>query len=88
MMLEHMAPHKGNEMAYQYRESYHAACKYLVAFGGYHGSNRARAYGRKVIAEALCELRRDVGRKRAASERRHLLFISGQFPVKDDAPRA
>ena len=68
---------------YQYRRSYHAACNYLIAHGGYHGNNRVRAHGRKLIAKALWDLRRDVGRKQAASERRSLLFISGQFPLKN-----
>ena len=63
----------------QYTPAYHAACNHLVAFGG-HGGDRAK--GRALIARALRDLRKQYGRERAARERRHLLFISGQFPVK------
>jgi hypothetical protein len=62
-----------------YPKSYHAACNHLVAFGG-HGGNPA--HGRRLIARALVDLRRTFGRERARRERMHMLFISGQFPVK------
>ena len=58
---------------------YHKAIAHLVAFGG-HGGDPVR--GRRLIAQALKALRAKYGRERAASERRHMLFISGQFPVK------
>jgi hypothetical protein len=64
-----------------YPKSYHAACNHLVAFGG-HGGNRLA--GRRLIARALWDLRHAFGRARARRERMHMLFISGQFPVKHD----
>ncbi len=71
----------------QYSLFYHAACNYLVAHGGYHGNDRERAFGRKVIARALWDLRKDHGRERAALERRILRMISGQFPVKPEVTK-
>ncbi len=68
--------------ASQYRPSYHHAIAHLVTFGGYRGN---RAYGRKLIALALRGLRADHGRERAQLERRHMLFITGQFPAKGTA---
>jgi hypothetical protein len=65
-----------------YPPAYHAACAHLVAFGG-HGGDRLK--GRRTIAAALRALRHKYGREFAARERRHLLFISGQFPVKRNA---
>jgi len=62
-----------------YPAAYHAACRHLIAFGG-HGGDTTR--GRKLCADALRALRRDYGSARARRERHHLLFISGQFPVK------
>jgi hypothetical protein len=62
-----------------YPPSYHAACNHLVAFGG-HGGDRAK--GRMLVALALRDLRAHLGRERAAYERRSMLYISGQFPVK------
>lgn len=62
-----------------YPAAYHAACAHLVAFGG-HGGNTAQ--GRLLVARALRALRSQYGRARAQRERGHLLFISGQFPVK------
>lgn len=63
----------------QYFPSYHAAVNHLIAYGG-HGGNTT--HGRNLIARALRDLRANFGRARAVSERRHMLFISGQFPVK------
>ena len=62
-----------------YPRSYQAAVAHLVAFGG-HGGDTVK--GRKLVAQALRALRRDFGSDRAQQERRHMLFISGQFPVK------
>ena len=62
-----------------YPASYHRAVNHLIAHGG-HGGNTAN--GRAKIALALRDLRRIFGRERAQRERRHMLFISGQFPVK------
>ncbi len=63
----------------QYFPSYHAAVNHLIAHGG-HGGNTT--HGRNLIARALRDLRVGFGRERAQRERRHMLFISGQFPVK------
>ena len=62
-----------------YPRSYHAACAHLVAFGG-HGGDTTK--GRKLVAQALQALRRNFGSERAQTERRHMLFIAGHFPVK------
>ena len=67
---------EGNVMAYP--KVYHAACNHLVHYGG---RNRT-AEGRKLVAQALRALRAAFGRAVAQRERRHLLFISGHFPVK------
>lgn len=62
-----------------YPPVYHAACAHLVAFGAHGGDTRK---GRALIAAALRALRaRD--RVKAQHERRHLLFISGMFPIKN-----
>lgn len=63
-----------------YPNDYHAACAYLVTYGG-HGPNRAAA--RLTIARALRWLRIMRGPARARHERRSLLFIAGHFPVKE-----
>jgi hypothetical protein len=60
-------------------EAYQKACNHLVAFGSYGGD---RAQGRKLIADALRVIRAKYGREAARRERYHMLFISGQFPVK------
>ena len=62
-----------------YPKVYHSAVNHLVAFGGHNGDTK---HGRKLIAMALRALRANFGRKIAQDERRHMLFISGQFPVK------
>lgn len=62
-----------------YPPVYHKAINHLVAFGGHGGDTNA---GRKLIAQALRALRDQYGRERASNERRHMLFISGQFPIK------
>lgn len=62
-----------------YPQSYHDACNHLVAFDGHGGNTKA---GRVKCARALWELRKRFGRERAAWERRHMLYITGQFPVK------
>jgi len=62
-----------------YSRKYHAAINHLIAFGGHGGDTQK---GRNLIARVLCELRSIYGRKRAIRERDHMLFISGQFPVK------
>ena len=61
-----------------YPRAYHLAANHLVAFGG-HGGDTVR--GRKLVADALRALRA-TSRERAQHERRSLLYISGQFPVK------
>ena len=63
----------------QYPEVYHKAINHLVAFGGY-GGNRKR--GRWLIAQALRAIRAGAGREAAKRERLHMLYISGQFPIK------
>ena len=63
----------------EYPKSYHVACNHLVVSGG-HGGNTKN--GRKKIALALWELKKRFGTKIANRERMHMLFISGQFPVK------
>jgi hypothetical protein len=63
----------------RYPQVYHLACNHLVAFGGHGGDTRL---GRKLCADALRAIRAKFGRERAQRERFHLLFISGQFPVK------
>lgn len=63
-----------------YPPVYHAAINHLVAFGGHSGDT---AQGRKLCAGALRALRAMHGRDFAQRERRHMQFISGQFPVKD-----
>ncbi len=62
-----------------YSKSYHAAVNHLVAFGAHGGDIKS---GRLKIAQALRDLRVCYGRERAQFERRHMLFISGMFPVK------
>jgi hypothetical protein len=62
----------------RYPKSYHAAVNHLVAHGG-HGGDCKR--GRLLVAQALRDLRK-IDRAWAQWERRHMLFISGQFPVK------
>jgi hypothetical protein len=61
-----------------YPAEYHAAVNHLVAFGGHGGNTRL---GRRLVARALRALRA-IDRVRAQAERRHMLYISGQFPVK------
>ena len=65
-----------------YPKSYHIACRYLVSFGAHGATSNA---GRKYVANALRDLRRDFGSEFARKERNHLLFISGEFPVKRGA---
>lgn len=62
-----------------YPRAYHDACAHLVAFGG-HGGNTT--HDRALIARALRALRKTMGHERARFERRSMLYISGQFPVK------
>lgn len=64
---------------YKYSREYHDAVAHLVAFGGHNGDTRK---GRKLVAKALRVIRKTDGNYMALVERRHLLFISGQFPVK------
>lgn len=61
-----------------YTHTYHDAINHLITYGAYNGN---RANGRRLIAKALREIRA-VNRPRARRERDHMLFISGQFPVK------
>ena len=61
-----------------YPASYHHAVNHLVSFGGHGGDRR---YGRKLIALALRAMRKQ-NRQWAQHERQHMLYISGQFPVK------
>lgn len=60
-----------------YTDAYHAACNYLVSFGGY-GPNPAGC--RQDLAIALRAIRAAKGSERALSERMGLIFISGHFP--------
>lgn len=69
-------------MYYKYTRTYHDAINHLVAFGAYGGNRKNRKKGRDLIARALRQLR-TYDRDRAQRERMHMLFISGQFPVKD-----
>jgi hypothetical protein len=62
-----------------YPEVYHRACNHLVAFGAHGGDTNK---GRMLIARALMALRARHGRQSAQHHRRHMLFISGMFPVK------
>jgi len=62
----------------QYPNVYHKAVNHLVAFGG-HGGNTVE--GRLFVAQALRALRA-IDRGLARRERLHMLYISGQFPVK------
>lgn len=62
-----------------YPQAYHRAVNHLVAFGG-HGGDTAK--GRALVASALRAMRQRHGGEAARRERRHMLFISGQFPVK------
>lgn len=62
-----------------YPKEYHAACNHLVAFGAHGGDT---VIGRKRCADALRAMRRKFGSGAARRERAHMLFISGQFPVK------
>lgn len=66
----------------QYTKAYHDACSFLVGFGAHGGTAEQRRWARSRIAQALVDLRRAHGRERAQSERRHMLFITGMFPVK------
>ena len=61
-----------------YTKTYQAACTHLVQFGAHGGDTQK---GRDLIAKALKELRR-IDRKRAIYNRKHMLYISGMFPVK------
>jgi hypothetical protein len=74
-----MATHKYSSGQINYPEAYHKAISHLVSFGG-HGGNRAK--GRLLVARALRALRAQ-SHERARYERGHMLYISGQFPVKD-----
>jgi hypothetical protein len=62
-----------------YPPVYHKAVNHLVEFGGHGGDCRL---GRHLIAQALVSIRHSQGRKAACAERLHMLYISGQFPVK------
>ena len=62
-----------------YPKCYHDAIRHLVYFGG-HGGDTKR--GRALCAKALLAVRSKHGTDRAIIERKHMLFISGQFPVK------
>jgi len=61
-----------------YPNSYHFACKHLVAFGAHNGNTKD---GRLFIYHALKDMRK-INRKQAIQARKHMLFISGMFPVK------
>ena len=63
----------------QYSPSYHKAIHHLVVHGGHGGDTQ---HGRDLIARALHALRAKHGAERARQERRHMLFISGMFPLK------
>ncbi len=63
-----------------YPNSYHFACKHLVAFGGHNGNTKD---GRHFIACALRDMRK-ISREQAQFARKSMLFISGMFPVKSN----
>ena len=63
----------------QYTPIYHEACRHLINYGG-HGGDTVK--GRQLIAKALRVIRNRHGNERALWERRHMLFISGMFPIK------
>ena len=69
-------------METKYPAYYHAAINHLVAFGGHGGGDYKRAMARRNIAKSLMWARRTFGKDRAQWERGHMLFISGQFPLK------
>ena len=63
-----------------YPAIYHRAVNHLVAFGGHGGDTKI---GRALCAAALRTIRARHGSEVARRERLHMLYISGQFPVKD-----
>lgn len=63
----------------KFPDVYHRACYHLVAFGA-HGGDTTK--GRQLCACALIALRHAFGRQAAQHHRRHMLFITGQFPIK------
>jgi hypothetical protein len=64
---------------YRFSKEYHEAIAHLVSFGGHGGDTRR---GRKLVAKALRVVRKTDGPAESRSVRLHMLFISGQFPVK------
>lgn len=62
-----------------YPRVYHLAINHLITFGGHGGDTKK---GRDLCAHALKAMRRDFGSERARRELMHMIFISGQFPVK------
>ena len=63
-----------------YPNTYHLAVSELVAFGASRPERAPAA--RKLIAQALRDMRNRHGRQVARNERVHMLFISGHFPDK------
>ena len=76
-----MATHQYTSGSINYPAVYHKAISHLVWYGGHGGGAKTRAQGRLYIAQALRALRAH-SRERARMERGHMLYISGQFPVK------
>ena len=64
----------------RYPATYHRAVNHLIHAGVWAGE---RNRGRRLIARALRELRRNHGLDRAKRERNHMRQICGQFPAKD-----
>jgi len=62
-----------------YPKSYHLACRHLVQFGAHTGNTQR---GRMLIAAALKDVRKQRGSFASHSIRRHMLYISGMFPIK------
>ena len=66
-------------MQSNYPQVYLSAITHLITHGGHGGDTKK---GRLLCAQALRAIRSQYGRERAARERYHMLFISGQFPIK------
>ena len=62
-----------------YPQSYHAAMHHLIEYGAWNGNTQR---GRDLCAQALRDIRRAMGWKRAIWERGHMRWIAGMFPVK------
>jgi len=66
---------------HQYTPSYLAAINWLIGMGT-GGTRDGREWCRDTLAQALRDVRRMHGRKRAIRERNHMRQIAGDFPRK------